>query len=65
MTRRISKATSLQDDFTAILETITDAQEALELLQQIYRDIGPYQDGKLQDQTWSRVRDFFGFDDSE
>ena len=48
-----------------VLEEVETLKEARTLLEQVYLDIGPYQGGELKDDTWSRVRDFFGFDDGE
>lgn len=40
-------------------------ERAAELLEQVYVEVGPYQNGKILDKTWCSIRDFFGFDDSE
>lgn len=36
-----------------------------ELLDDIYVEIGPYQDGEVSNETWEKVRKHFKFDDSE
>ncbi len=40
-------------------------QQAHELLEELYLAVGPYQDGEIPDKTWSKVKDYFKFDDSE
>jgi hypothetical protein len=48
-----------------LLAEVGTAKKAMELLQRVYLELGPYRDGKIEDQTWNKVRDFFDFDDSE
>lgn len=48
-----------------VANEILDLQEAKELLEHIYVQIDPYKDGKIDDNTWRKVRDYFNFDDSE
>lgn len=47
-----------------LFENINKLLEAFALLEKVYQEIGPYQDGKLTQETWFKVRDYFGFDDS-
>jgi len=41
--------------------------EAKALLESIYVELGPYRyrEDAIKDETWYKVRDYFGFDDSE
>lgn len=41
--------------------------EAKALLESIYVELGPYRNREdaIKDETWYKVRDYFGFDDSE
>jgi len=48
-----------------IAADISRANKAIELLQSVYLERGPYSDGKISDEVWRKVRDFFHFDDSE
>lgn len=49
----------------SLLTEIDEFQKARELLDKVYLEIGPYQEGKLTKETWYRVRDYFKFNDSE
>lgn len=40
-------------------------QTASDLLEKVYTELGPYKDGKPTEETWDKIRAFFGFDDSE
>lgn len=40
-------------------------EEAVKLLEAVYVEMGPYRQDKVSDETWRKVCDFFGFDDSE
>jgi len=51
--------------FDAISRHVTRGGDAIELLNKVFHELGPYRDGKVTDETWYKVRDFFGFDDSE
>ena len=48
-----------------VLDEIATLETARRLLETIYTEIGPYKNGKLTDETWHKVKDFFEFDDSE
>lgn len=51
-----------------VKELIDDLQvlsEADTLLQDIFSEIGPYNNRKISDETWEKVRNYFEFDDSE
>jgi hypothetical protein len=48
-----------------VLDEINELKLAKEILTEVYIDIGPYQDREVKDETWTRVRNFFNFDDSE
>lgn len=50
------------DDF---LEEILALRQADELLEAIFREMGPYRGNKVSDETWRKVQDHFNFDDSE
>jgi hypothetical protein len=52
-------------NLSKVLSEIEKLQEALNLLETIYLEVGPYRDGEIQEKTWYKVQDFFGFDDSE
>ncbi len=52
-------------DLSNFVNEILDLQEAKELLEYIYIQIGPYQNGKIEKETWNKVCDYFNFDDSE
>ena len=44
---------------------VKNGEDAVKLLEAIYIEHGPYRNGEIKDTTWDKVRDFFGFDDSE
>jgi hypothetical protein len=50
-------------------EIVTEVKELLEgreLLERIfYRELGPYGDGKLTQETRNDLQNYFGFDDGE
>lgn len=48
-----------------LLDEIADLEKAKDLLESVYSDIGPYQDGEVSFDTWNKVRNYFKFDDSE
>ena len=48
-----------------ILEEIRHLKEGMSLLQDIWGELGAYRDGKVSNETWHIVQDFFKFDDSE
>ena len=48
-----------------IMKEIIKYQKAYELLERLFSEIGAYRDGNISVKTWSEVRDFFFFDDSE
>lgn len=48
-----------------LLKEIKNLEDAKDLLEKIWLDIGPYQDGEVSSETWRKVRNFFEFDDSE
>ena len=39
------------------------AEEAIELLKIIYKEVGPYRDGKIHADTLERLKNYFGFID--
>lgn len=47
------------------LDEFEHLKEARELLEKVYIEIGPYNDGGLSEETLMRLRAFFEFDDSE
>jgi len=47
------------------LEEIMDLKEAKELLEQLFIELGPYQNGKISQNTWLEICNYFEFDDSE
>lgn len=49
----------------ALKAHVDRGEEALKLLESVYVEIGPYKQDPVSEATWSKVRDFFGFDDSE
>lgn len=49
----------------ALTAHVARLEKGNELLEKLYLEIGPYQNGKVDDKTWDEVRNFFGFDDSE
>lgn len=59
------KAEAAKKVWESLTEHVNRGEQAEALLRKIYLEIGPYRDGKLEDRTWSEVRDFYGFDDSE
>ena len=48
-----------------LLKEIKKLQEAHKLLEKIWLELDPYSKGEISDETWGKVRDYFGFDDSE
>ena len=44
---------------------VARGEEAEELLQAIFLDMGPYRHDSISDQTWSKVLRFVKFDDAE
>ena len=44
---------------------ISRLERAHDLLESIYLEYGPYGDGEIPERLWFKVRNFFGFDDSE
>ena len=50
---------------TSLLADLARLQEAQVLLESVFHEYGPYRDGEIHQMTWIKVRDFFGFDDSE
>lgn len=53
------------ENLTKVKEEIDTGMEAYRLLERVYCEIGPYQDAEVTKETWDKVRNFFGFDDSE
>lgn len=49
----------------SISNAIIRWNEAEDLLNQIWIDLGPYGEGKLQHRTLTRLQNFQNFDDSE
>lgn len=54
-----------QQTWAALVAHVGRGEEAIELLESIFHEVGPYQQDQIAPETWSKVRDFFGFDDSE
>ena len=48
-----------------LLDEIENLKKAKDLLQEIWLEFDPCQRGKIEDKTWNKVNDYFGFDDSE
>ena len=48
-----------------LLKEIENLEHARKLLDKIWMDIGPYDQGKITDDTWRELRKFYDFDDSE
>jgi hypothetical protein len=53
------------DDVIKLVETLNKGIKAHELLEQIYRDIGPYANRELKQETMYKLQDYFDFDDSK
>jgi hypothetical protein len=51
--------------WAALVAHVGRGEEAIDLLEKIFCDVGPYQQDQIAPETWSKVRDFFDFDDSE
>lgn len=49
----------------AIFGEIENLRRAQELLEEVWREIGPYGNDPVSDKTRYKMQDFFGFDDSE
>lgn len=47
------------------LEEINRLQQAEELLDKIWQEIGPYETGKISNETMIKLQKYMGFDDSE
>lgn len=47
------------------MEELQTLHEGFALLEKIWSDVGPYKNGKISDETWSKVRNYFQFDDAE
>lgn len=47
------------------IEEIQRLQKGIELLNDIWTDIGTYGENKVEPLTLSRIHDYFGFDDNE
>lgn len=48
-----------------LIKEISDLEYAKDLLEKVYLELGPYRDGKIRQETWQEVQNYFGFDDSE
>lgn len=48
-----------------LLDELSRLQKSHELLEELFRWIGPYKDGNIPDELWFKIRDHFDFDDSE
>ena len=48
-----------------LLNELGRLQKSHELLEELFRWIGPYKDGKIPNELWFKIRDHFDFDDSE
>lgn len=51
--------------YKAAQDYVARLEEAEKLLEQIYHEVGPYSNGKIEGKTWDKVRGFYFFDDSE
>jgi hypothetical protein len=47
------------------ISEIQHLQEAKELLEQVFLEVGPYGDGKISRELRSKINDYVKFDDSE
>lgn len=50
---------------TKFLEEIESLQQAKDLLEKVYLEIGPYNRDKISEELNRKINDYFGFDDSE
>ncbi len=48
-----------------LLEDVERLKEAERLLDAVFAERGPYQEGTISEATWEKVKQFYGFDDSE
>ena len=48
-----------------LLKEIEDLKKAKELLNKVWIEMGPYRDGDIDDETWSKISEYMFFDDSE
>ena len=57
-----------EERYVALNAMITELERAkwgAQLLQHLYLELGPYQNGKIDPDTWSKVLKFLNFDDEE
>ena len=47
------------------IQKLQKLAEGMELLEKVWIEIGPYGQGKVSDQTASKLSSYFQFDDSE
>lgn len=59
------KAEKNQAVWNGLVAHVGRGEEAVKLLEAVYVEMGPYRQDKVSDETWRKVCDFFGFDDSE
>ena len=55
----------MSKNIDAFLSEIEHLKESRELLESVFYEVGPYRDREVSDQLWEKVRNHFGFDDSE
>lgn len=48
-----------------LLDEVALLREAEQLLHAVFQERGPYQRDAVSEATWEKVRQFYGFDDSE
>lgn len=51
------------DNIDNLLEEIKSMRTAVELLESLWIELGPYRANKISEETWDKVRSFFDFDD--
>lgn len=54
-----------KETWDALTSHVKTGEEALKLLEAVYLELGPYRNREITEKTWDKVRNFFGFDDSE
>jgi hypothetical protein len=58
---------NIKNKFTlcSIIELLSDALKAKNLLSELHSQIGPYGIGKIEQKTLRKINNYFDFDDSE
>ncbi|MNJ90171.1 hypothetical protein D3C87_77650 [compost metagenome] len=52
-------------DLNTFISEITHLQEAKELIERVFVEVGPYGNGKISEELLSKINDYMKFDDSE